>query len=102
MKTRNLVGLEVPVIGMGSASTFDVEDHESLDVRRRIIDSCITSGSTLIDTSPMYGRAEKALGVALKSRVGQFQLATKVSADSPLLRSPQCRPHPRLPDSQHG
>jgi aryl-alcohol dehydrogenase-like predicted oxidoreductase len=80
MKTRNLVGLEVPVIGMGSASTFDVEDHESLDVRRRIIDSCITSGSTLIDTSPMYGRAEKALGVALKSRVGQFQLATKVWA----------------------
>ena len=80
MNTRMLVDLEVPVIGMGSANTFNVEAEEGLDVRRRIIDSCITSGSTFIDTSPMYGRAEKALGMSMEGKADQFQFATKVWA----------------------
>ena len=78
MKTRSLAGLEVPVIGMGSATTFDVEDEEGLNVRHQIMDNCITSGSTFIDTSPMYGRAEKALGIAMEGKTTQFQFATKV------------------------
>ena len=80
MNTRMLAGLEVPAIGMGSASTFNVEDNEGLDVRRQIIDNCITSGTTFIDTSPMYGRAEQCLGVTMEGKTSQFQFATKVWA----------------------
>ena len=89
-----LATLEVPAIGMGSANTFNVEDEEGLDVRREIIDNCIESGSTFIDTSPMYGRAEEALGVSMEGKTGQFQFATKVwgrgtgdgaAADCPLV-----------------
>ncbi len=75
-----LAGLETPAIGMGSANTFNVEDSEGLETRRRIIDNCIASGSTFIDTSPMYGRAEEALGVSMEGKTDQFQLATKVWA----------------------
>ena len=83
METRMLVDLEAPVIGMGSATTFNVEDEAGLAVRQEIIDTCIASGSNFIDTSPMYGRAEPALGAAMKGRVDQLQLATKVWAVGP-------------------
>ena len=78
MNTRLLSNLEVPVIGMGSANTFDVEDENGLNIRRDIMDNCIASGSTFIDTSPMYGRAEKALGIATEGKAKRFQFATKV------------------------
>ena len=80
MKNRMLATLEVPAIGMGSANTFNVEDEEGLEVRRQIIDNCIESGSTFIDTSPMYGRAEQALGISMEGKAPQFQFATKVWA----------------------
>jgi aryl-alcohol dehydrogenase-like predicted oxidoreductase len=78
MNKRKLATLEVPVIGMGSASTFDVEDPEGYSVRRQIMDNCLAAGSNFIDTSPMYGRAEKALGVAMEGKTEDFILATKV------------------------
>ena len=53
MNKRQLANLEVPAIGMGSAQTFNVEDSEGLEVRRSIMDNCIATGTTLIDTSPM-------------------------------------------------
>ena len=80
MRKRMLATLEVPAIGMGSANTFNVEDEDGLGVRREIIDNCIESGSTFIDTSPMYGRAEQCLGVSMEGKTGQFQFATKVWA----------------------
>tara|TARA_B100001750_G_C15506738_1_gene600889 strand:+ start:671 stop:1489 length:819 start_codon:yes stop_codon:yes gene_type:complete len=78
MNKRQLANLEVPAIGMGSAQTFNVEDSEGLEVRRSIMDNCIATGTTLIDTSPMYGRAEWSLGISMQGRTEQFQLATKV------------------------
>ena len=78
MKIRMLANLEVPAIGMGSAQTFNVEDPEGLAVRKSILDNCILTGTTLIDTSPMYGRAEWSLGKSMEGRTQQFQLATKV------------------------
>jgi len=80
METRTLVNLDVPVIGMGSATTFNVEEESDISIRKQIIDNCIESGSIFIDTSPMYGRAEQALGITMKGRVTELQLATKVWA----------------------
>ncbi len=78
MRLRKLANLDVSAIGMGSAQTFDVTDTASLAVRKEIMDRCVSEGVTFIDTSPMYGRAEWALGEVMGAHRDRFQLATKV------------------------
>ena len=78
MKLRKLSTLEVSSIGMGTSGTFDVDKEEDVALRRQIMDRCIAEAVTFIDTSPMYGRAEMALGAAIEGRRNKFQLATKV------------------------
>ena len=54
---------EIPVIGMGSSGTFDVgDDAASRDGLRGVLQSLVEGGGRVIDTSPMYGRAETVLG----------------------------------------
>ncbi len=77
MQTRMIKDLEVPVIGMGTAGSFDVPMSE-LDVRKEILDNCISRGSNFVDTSPMYRRSEQVIGAAMEGRRDKFQLATKV------------------------
>jgi aryl-alcohol dehydrogenase-like predicted oxidoreductase len=74
-------GEELPVIGMGSADTFDVGDASAersplRDVLRGLVDA----GGRVIDTSPMYGRAETVLGDLLRELElrPRTWLATKV------------------------
>src|SRR3954452_16375970 len=67
-------GEELPVIGLGTWQTFDVggsERHPLIGVLERFA----AAGGKVIDTSPMYGRAEEVVG-ALRP-VDGF-LATKV------------------------
>jgi aryl-alcohol dehydrogenase-like predicted oxidoreductase len=81
MLTRPIprTGEALPVIGMGTYDTFDVADAARLgslgDVTRAFLDA----GGTLFDSSPMYGRAEAAVGQVLAAlgRPRAF-LATKV------------------------
>ena len=75
-------GLEVPVIGMGTWKTFDVRGAQSVDARRGVIDSALASGTTLFDTSPMYGEAERVLATALGSRRRDALVADKVWTSS--------------------
>ena len=77
MQTRLIKNLEVPVIGMGSAGSFDVPMSE-LNVRNQILDNCISQGSNFVDTSPMYRRSEQVIGAAMEGKRDKFQLATKV------------------------
>ncbi len=77
MQTRMIKDLEVPVIGMGTAGSFDVPMSE-LDVRKQILDNCISQGSNFVDTSPMYRRSEQVIGAAMEGKREKFQLATKV------------------------
>ena len=77
MQTRMIKDLEVPVIGMGSAGSFDVP-MQQIGVRREILDNCIVQGSNFVDTSPMYRRSEQVIGVAMEGKRDKFQLATKV------------------------
>lgn len=78
MQFRSLAQLRVPAAGMGTWQTFDVTSEADIAARRRITDSCITHQVTFIDSSPMYGNAEKVVGLALHGRRHLFQLATKV------------------------
>jgi len=71
----------LPVIGMGTWNTFDVgtaaaERAPLLEVLNAFYDA----GARLIDSSPMYGRAEQVTGdlVAQLGRRDQTFLATKV------------------------
>ncbi|WP_018176474.1 MULTISPECIES: aldo/keto reductase [Thioalkalivibrio] len=60
-------GEEIPVIGMGTWITFNVpEDPEALAVRTRILDTFVRRGGGMIDSSPMYGRAEAVVGHGLR------------------------------------
>ena len=80
MQTRKLGPLTVPVIGMGTASSsgFNVESPDQVENCRLILDDCLESGATFLDTSPMYRRAEAVIGDGIRGRRDKFQLATKV------------------------
>jgi aryl-alcohol dehydrogenase-like predicted oxidoreductase len=78
MEWRPLGQLQVPVIGLGTARTFDVRSAADMAVRRQVIDRCIAQQVTFIDSSPMYGRSEEVIGLTTAGRRQHFQLATKV------------------------
>jgi len=83
MATRKVPrsGEEIPVIGMGSSGTFDAgDDAASRAPLGEVLRGLVAGGGTVIDTSPMYGRAESVLGdlihdLGLRPRLW---LATKV------------------------
>jgi aryl-alcohol dehydrogenase-like predicted oxidoreductase len=76
METRRLADLEVPVIGMGTSKTFDVPEVD--DARQRVTDIALETGATFVDSSPMYGAAERILGATLGARRSEAIVATKV------------------------
>lgn len=65
----------VPVIGMGTSGTFDTDDVGAV---RSVVEAGLDAGTTLFDSSPMYGKAERVLGEALAQRRGDAVIATKV------------------------
>lgn len=84
METRHLgrTGLDVPVVGMGTWRTFDVNDRRLEDACCSVVDGAIAAGSVFFDSSPMYGHAERVLGRALDGRRGSAMIATKVWASN--------------------
>jgi aryl-alcohol dehydrogenase-like predicted oxidoreductase len=73
---RPFAGLRVPVIGMGTSKTYDVPSVD--DTRRRITTIALDAGATFVDSSPMYGAAERILGATLEGRRDEVIVATKV------------------------
>lgn len=71
----------LPVIGLGTWQTLDVpQEPELLDRLEQIPGLLLAGGGKLIDSSPMYGRAEAVVGELL-GRLGSRErtfLATKV------------------------
>jgi aryl-alcohol dehydrogenase-like predicted oxidoreductase len=77
-------GEPLPVIGMGTWGTFDVEDDAEVRVRlAEVLQAFFDNGGTLIDSSPMYGRSESVVGDLLKATGNQESVfaATKVWTD---------------------
>jgi aryl-alcohol dehydrogenase-like predicted oxidoreductase len=68
----------VPVIGLGTARTFDVRADRDIVVRRQIIERCLATQVTFIDSSPMYGQSERVIGLTTEGCRQRVQLATKV------------------------
>jgi aryl-alcohol dehydrogenase-like predicted oxidoreductase len=78
MQQRALGRLQVPIIGLGTARTFDVTRAADLAVRRQVMDQCMAHQVTFVDSSPMYGQSEKVIGLTTAARRAHFQFATKV------------------------
>jgi aryl-alcohol dehydrogenase-like predicted oxidoreductase len=76
MEHRRVAQLDVPVIGMGTSKTFDVPELD--EARQAVTDAALGGGATFVDSSPMYGAAERILGAALGSRRADAIVATKV------------------------
>jgi aryl-alcohol dehydrogenase-like predicted oxidoreductase len=69
-------GLEVPAVGLGTWRRFEGNAPA-------LVDAALAAGADLIDSSPMYGRAERELGAALEGRRERALVATKVWAPDP-------------------
>ena len=78
MEFRKMGGLNVASVGFGTYISFDVASESEVAVRHEIIDNCITHQVTFLDSSPMYGHAEKIIGITTEGKRDKFQLATKV------------------------
>jgi diketogulonate reductase-like aldo/keto reductase len=53
----------MPVIGLGTWQAFDVgADAAARRSLREVVELLLDSGGRMIDSSPMYGRAEAVVG----------------------------------------
>jgi diketogulonate reductase-like aldo/keto reductase len=65
-----------PVVGLGTWQTFGGDAA----LAREVVDAALASGARVLDSSPMYRGAERALGVALEGRRDDAIVATKIWA----------------------
>jgi diketogulonate reductase-like aldo/keto reductase len=74
-------GERIPVIGMGTSRTFDVEDNPAILTKLgQVLQVFFDNGGAVIDSSPMYGSSEMVVGNLLKTIPNKDKLfaATKV------------------------
>ena len=76
---------------MGTWKTFDVRGESAVLDRRRVAEGAIAAGTTLFDTSPMYGDAQDVLSRAVRDKRGQVLIADKVWTPSPAEAREQVR-----------
>jgi len=55
-------GESIPVIGMGTYSTFDTNEKEAIAPLTDVLNTFYQGGGRLLDSSPMYGNAERMVG----------------------------------------
>ncbi len=75
-------GEQLPVIGVGTYRGFDIarNDTEAWADCRQVLEALFAAGGSVIDSSPMYGEAEEAVGGLLNELNGHERafIATKV------------------------
>jgi len=67
-----------PVVGLGSWQSFD----DDAALAREVVATTLDAGCRVLDSSPMYGGAERALSGVVRERRGEVAVATKISARS--------------------
>src|SRR5437879_13370365 len=84
MESRTLgrTGVDAPVIGLGTWKTFDLPAGRA-DKAHAVVEAAWDAGARVVDSSPMYGRAESVLGRALGHRRRDAFVATKIWTPSP-------------------
>jgi diketogulonate reductase-like aldo/keto reductase len=63
-----------PVVGLGTYATFD----DDVSLAAQVVEAALDAGTSLFDSSPMYGGAERSLGAALRGRREGTTVATKI------------------------
>ena len=79
LRAFGATGLHVPVVGLGTWNVFDVPAREE-DLVGSVLGRVLAGGTRLVDSSPMYGRAESLLGRALADAGARDEVvvATKI------------------------
>ena len=90
----------LPVVGLGTWQTFDVgADRQALDQRKEVLRIMFEAGGRVIDSSPMYGRAEEVVGDAARRKCKRTARRSWPPRCGPPARRPassRCRPRPKL------
>jgi aryl-alcohol dehydrogenase-like predicted oxidoreductase len=76
MENRNLGRLSVPVVGLGTWRRL--EAAAAAGRHRELVDAAVAAGIRLVDTSPMYGAAERLLADALEGTRDRVVVADKI------------------------
>jgi diketogulonate reductase-like aldo/keto reductase len=76
LRAFGATGYEVPVVGLGTWRTFDVTSEQQ-PLADAVVKVAFEHGVRLVDSSPMYGRAEEVLGRAIAPRRDRVFVATK-------------------------
>jgi len=63
-----------PIVGLGTWNTF----ADDAELARLVVDAAFDAGVRLVDSSPMYGGAERSLAAPLDGRRGAAIVATKI------------------------
>ena len=67
-----------PVVGLGTWNTFGGDAA----LAREVVGAALEAGARCVDSSPMYGGAERALGAAVEGRRDQAIVLTKIWTSS--------------------
>jgi diketogulonate reductase-like aldo/keto reductase len=67
-----------PVVGLGTWNTFRGDEQ----LAREVVGAALEAGMRAFDTSPMYGAAQRSLGVALADARERAMVATKIWTSS--------------------
>ena len=72
-------GEGLPVIGLGTSQVFDVgQDEDEREPLSQVLQLLVEAGASIVDTAPMYGRAQQVLGQLTTGMRKDLFLATKV------------------------
>jgi diketogulonate reductase-like aldo/keto reductase len=83
MEKREIAGEPLPVIGMGTWQTLDARGAAAEANAHTVVQAALDAHVRVLDSSPMYGEAERVLGEGLGARRNLAYVATKIWTPDP-------------------